>query len=65
MDIASGDRDLEDIGAEALPAALVARDVHIGHEDHLDFEIAGALTLLAASTGNVEAERPRRIAALT
>ena len=47
------------VGLEALAAAVVARHEHVGHEHHLDFEIAGAFARLAAAAGDVEAERAR------
>ena len=36
---------LEHFGLEALAAALVARHEDVGHEHHLDLEIAGALAV--------------------
>ena len=47
------------VGLEALAAAVVARHEHVGHEHHLDLEIARALARLAAAAGDVEAERAR------
>ncbi|HJQ20122.1 MAG TPA: hypothetical protein VJ867_07225 [Gemmatimonadaceae bacterium] len=64
MDVAAGDRHLEDIGAKAPAAAFVARHVHVRHEHHLDLEIASAFALLAAAAGDVEAERAGRVAPL-
>ena len=50
---------VEHLGLEALAAAVVARHEHVGHEHHLDLEIARALAGLAAAAGDVEAERAR------
>ena len=58
------DAHVEHRGLESLAAALVARHEHVGHEDHLDLEIAGALARLATAAGDVEAERARGVPAL-
>ena len=50
---------VEHFGLEPLAAAVVAWDEHVGHEHHLDLEVARALARLAASAGDVEAERAR------
>ena len=57
-------RHLEHLRLEALAAALVARHEHVGHEHHLDLEIARALARLAAPAGDVEAEGAGGVAAL-
>ena len=55
--------DFQDLGAEALPAALRAGHVHVRQELHLDFLEALALARLAAPALDVERERARGIAA--
>src|SRR5262245_59372129 len=64
MNVLAVHLDFQHLGFEALAAALVAGNEDVGHEDHLDLEIAGSLTTLAASSGNVEAEGARGIAPL-
>src|SRR6187431_840739 len=70
------DRQLQDLGdvlalvahlegglVEALAAAVVAGDVDICQEVHLDLADAVALTGLAAATGHVEREAAWQVAA--
>jgi hypothetical protein len=52
-------RHLEHVGLEAPASAGVARHVHVGHEHHLDLDVAGALARLAAPALAVEAEGAR------
>jgi hypothetical protein len=56
--------NVEHRGLESLAAAVVARNEHVGHEHHLDLEVAGAFTGLTSATGDIEAERPRGVASL-
>ena len=55
---------VEHLGLEARAVALVAGHVHVGHEDHLDLDVARALALLAAAALHVEAEGARGVLAL-
>src|SRR5687768_7046404 len=64
VDVSAADADIENVLTEALPGAIVTRNVNVGHEYHLDLEIAGAFAFLAATSGDVEAEGARGIAAL-
>src|SRR6476646_3882710 len=65
VDVLATHRDVEHFGLVPLAAALLARHEYIGHENHLDFERARAFASLAAAAHNVEAERARRVLALT
>src|ERR1051325_9054223 len=64
MDVASVDANVEHVLSKALATAFIARDEDVGHEHHLDSEIARAFTLLAASTCHVEAEGSRGVSTL-
>ena len=64
VDVLAVDADVEHLGLESLAAALVAGHVDVGHEHHLDLEIAGALAGLAAAACDVEAEGAGRVPAL-
>src|SRR5450759_2908577 len=55
--------DLERVAVVALAAAGLAGHVHVGQEVHLDLNLAVALTGLAASPLDVEAEAPGLVAA--
>src|SRR4030095_10890696 len=53
----------EDFGAEALPIAIRAAQVHVGEELHLDVLEAVAAASRAAALTGVETERALRVAA--
>ncbi|MEX2153023.1 MAG: hypothetical protein WD825_06750 [Gemmatimonadaceae bacterium] len=61
MNVPAANGHLEHVRTKALGSAFVAGDVDVRHEHHLDLEIAGALALLAAAAGDVEAECARPI----
>src|SRR5438128_9336228 len=64
VDVSAVDLHLEHAGLEAFAAALLAGDEDVGHEDHFDLEVAGALAGVTATAGDVEAERSRGVPAL-
>src|SRR4029079_11227665 len=53
---------LERLAVVTTPVALLARDVDVGQEVHLDLDLAVAATDLAAPALDVEAEPPRLVA---
>jgi hypothetical protein len=55
---------VEHLGLEPLAAARVARHEDVGHEHHLDLDVARALARLAPPAGDVEREGAPRVAAL-
>ena len=55
--------DLERLAVVAPPVALLARDVDVGQEVHLDLDLAVAAADLAAPALDVEAEAPGLVAA--
>src|SRR2546423_9390447 len=57
VDAATVDFHVEHFGLESLAAAIVARHEAVGHEHHLDLEIARPLARLTSSASDVEAER--------
>ena len=56
-------RDVGEIGAVTEAAAVVAGEVGVGHERHLEFDAAGSFARGAAATGGVEGKTRRGVAA--
>src|SRR5256885_358695 len=57
--------DAQHFGFSPFPATVFAGTEDVRHEDHLDFQRAGAFARLAAASLDIETERARRVFALT